>query len=307
MKNLSILLLATLMFTFMNVMTSCTDDDGEDIVADPLNITVEETGTPTYTPGTTVNYSITITSGEKMKTLTVEINGAIDEAFTKDLNNQTGTVTIPGGYDYMIPTSANPGDQISIVFKAEDKKTTDSDTKIITVVAEETPIAGEHSGVIYHILGPYQGAWDLVNDEGVSEGGSANRYTGSNKDMINIENVDPGDFIHGWVAGNTTRFVKVTGFDYANATVEGAKAAYESGSPIGDHSYSAGDTGTGNPVMVSEGDIIVAKIRGNDEYAVIKIEAINDTGVEDNKDDITFSYKKASMTKVGGKTLMVFR
>lgn len=154
---------------------------------------------------------------------------------------------------------------------------TASQSVVITVVeALSTEIT---TGVIGHLYGPLNGAWDLVNDVGMWMGDPD-----ANKDMINTSAGSGTAFVAGWEAGpgNSTTFVQANSFDYDNAYAQDAEDAYNAGSPSSEVSD------------VSENDIFIAKLRGGDDYAVIKITDVDpyfkSTMAGDGR--ITFSYKK---------------
>jgi hypothetical protein len=291
--------LAAFSITVFAFMVGCNNDTGSDVTTDLLKVTVNEGTSSTYKQGTTVVYNWSVVSGEKMNSLV--ITPSKGSAETKNLGNNVGSLS--GSYTYPISATETQGTVITIKFVATDAKTAFTETKSFIIVANSPLMTVTNSGVIYHILGAKQGAWDLMTNAGVPEGGGASRYLGSNKDMINVENSTVGLFEKKWVAGNTTRFVKVTGFDYANATVDGAKDAYSKGTEIGEGGSTFATLKS--PVSCGISDIFIAKLRGAENYAVIKIEEILDDGAVSNDDYIKFSYKKASTAKAGGKTLMV--
>jgi hypothetical protein len=300
MKNLNFYL-SVFVLAFFALMTGCSNDTGNGVTTDPLKLTVTESGTSTYKPGTDVVYSFNAVSSEKMSNLVVTPSKGAPE--TIPLGNDKGSKS--GTYTYKIAATEVVGTDITIKFVATDAVTSFTETKTFKVVGNAVPLAVSNTGYVYHILGAKQGAWDLVANAGVSEGSTATRYVGTNKDMINVENTAVGAFEKKFVAGNTTRFVKATGFDYTNATLEAAKAAYTAGTALGE----AGGTTLAtlkSPVTCALGEIYVAKLRGADNYAVIKIEEILDDGATSNNDYIKFSYKKATTAKRGGKTIMEY-
>lgn len=149
-------------------------------------------------------------------------------------------------------------------------------TFTVTNASSNTPLAYENtSGVIWNLVGPYLGAWDLGTNVGISSSGAE-----STKDMKNTSTVALG-WVNAWTTGtgNGTLYVKANVFDYNNATVESATSAYVAGTAV--------STVT-NPAT---NDIYIAKLRGGTNYAVIKITNIVVTP-SDNLDKIEFSYKK---------------
>lgn len=290
------LFFAVVLFSSVSVITSCSDDDNPEITSDPLNVKVKEISNEGYLPGTNVVFKVTVTSGEKMKTLNVMANNALigNEI---DLNNQKGSVSVD--VTFTIDANANPGDQIALTFTATDKKTSKSANLSITVASEETPLGDKVNGVIYHMLGSKAGAWDLVNDVERKSSDS-----NSDKDMVNTtsSSTPAGNYFFEakWKALNSTKFVAVTNFDYDNATLEAAIDAYGNGNAVSE------------VPEVEAGDVFVAKLRGGSEYVVIQVENVELTENKsddtfDNNDNIVFTYKKATAAKSGGKTLMTYR
>ncbi|MBI4646354.1 MAG: hypothetical protein HY738_07125 [Bacteroidia bacterium] len=135
-----------------------------------------------------------------------------------------------------------------------------------------------HTGVIWNLIGPNQGAWDLVANVGLSSGASSTL-----KDMKNTTTVaSPAPYIFNneWTAMNTTLFVKNNSFDYINTTLYSVvDAAYNAGSPVSTVSN------------VAVNDIYIVKLRGTSDYAVLKVTNITLTS-SDNLDKIDFEYKK---------------
>jgi len=145
-----------------------------------------------------------------------------------------------------------------------------------------TPFGSPRSGSIYNLAAAstYGVAFDLVNN--------VTKLTtdpDAVKDMCNTTVVAsapaPYAFQNEWIAKNTTKFVDVTaaGFDYLAPTFGTAKAAFEAGT----------QTSTITGVLANR--MYVAKLRGLDEYAVIKISSV-DLTTSDNLDKINFTYKK---------------
>lgn len=305
MKKINFLLLGFLFALIIGLTTSCSDDEGGDpVTTDPLKITVTEEDGATHYPGSDVVFTVNVTSSEKMQDVVVTPtnNGTPGAPQTFDLGNEKGSKTL--SFTFSIPADAAMGSTIALEFVATDKQESKAASVSFVVSAPTTEVAG---GVVYHILGASQGAWDLVTNTGVSEGGSANRYLGENKDMINREPVaGKTAFLAEIVAGNETRFVKNNEFDYANATLEAALAAFAAGEPHGKGQTSM-DPGDGSlynthdPVAVATGDIFIAKIRGTEDYAVINITNVSGTSSADGKIEFTYKKKDPSYAKKAGK------
>ena len=141
---------------------------------------------------------------------------------------------------------------------------------------------------VWNITGPNRGAFDLLLGATVGAAGAEN--TKDLKDLSNAAVLDapahPTEvkFPKMWGSGSGTTFSAASGFDYANATDSSAIKA-----------YNAGAKATTTPVLAT-GNIIIAKVRGGTQYAVIKITGVVEVfGVapvtSDNKDYILFDYK----------------
>ncbi len=142
----------------------------------------------------------------------------------------------------------------------------------------ETPLANEVSGAIFNLAGPEKGAWDLVADVAKSLGDAD-----ADKDMANTTtNADAANFKKEWEAKNATTFVKVMGMPYeAFGSEEAAKGYF----------MAQMASASAKVENVAQNDIYVAKLRGEENYAVIKVTEIVETA-DDNNDKIVFTYKK---------------
>ncbi len=275
MKKIKILALALIATAI--TFTSCKKD--------------EETKGPTLTVtespvsgwlGDTVTFSYSISSNAKIKKLTwnADLAGVTTpDAF--EITEFNGNYSATGTVRAILPSdSLVDGSTIKFSFTAEDKDGVEfATTKELTfaVEAPEQAMTDTQTGEINNLIGPNPGAWDLVSNAAVS----ANEDN-ADKDMINtttLSSTPPETFETEWIAGNTTMYVQDNSFDYDGATVEGAMAAYAAG------------TATSTVSGVTTGNVYIAKLRGGDDYAVIKIINVIITD-NDNLDKIEFSYKK---------------
>jgi uncharacterized protein YfaA (DUF2138 family) len=76
--------------------------------------------------------------------------------------------------------------------------------------------------------------------------------------------------------------VKVTGIDYATATLEKIQDAYTKGSALS------------QVRNVAVNDLYVAKLRNKDNYAIIKVTKADNDIANSNAEVIEFVYKKAA-------------
>jgi hypothetical protein len=130
-----------------------------------------------------------------------------------------------------------------------------------------------------NILGPNSGAFDLValTNKSTSDADAS-------KDLVDHDKTT-ALWDKSFKAANDTKFTKVSStFDYANATDIAIKNAYDA------------DNASGTVSSVAAGDLYVAKLRGLDQYALIKVTFIStDTdgeGSGKNNEYMEFSVKK---------------
>ncbi len=256
------------------MFTRCKKDDTKP--APTITVTNNKTVyTVTATADTTITFNVTVSAEAEIDQFTIKKTVG---STTTSYGNPTG-FSGQTSYTYNFSETFHATDTypISFTFKVVDK---DAQETSLTVTVSKvnapatTPLNTEiTTGVIWNIIGPNQGAWDLVTNAGVSFSSAD-----ANKDMKNTSTSTTG-WINEWTSMNNTMFVKANTYDYANATLEAAVAAYNAGTA------SAKVT---NPVA---GDIYVAKLRGGSTYVVIKVTNVVDTP-SDNYDKIEFSYKK---------------
>jgi len=258
--------------------TSCKKDD-------PTGPTLSVTPTSVDAwKGDTVKFVYSISSNSKIAKLTATPDNSL--LSTQEVTSFSGDHSVSDTITFILPTSSlNDGDVIKVTFYAEDAdgadygKSVNVNINIKEPAPTTTAMTDEHTdGVIWNIIGANKGAWDLVNNVAM-----ASSDADADKDMVNTTTTGsqtPNVFEEAWTtgAGNTTMFVKDNSFDYANATVEAATAAYNNG------------TASKDVTGVAANDIYIAKLRDGN-YAVIKVTNVVVT-TTDNKDKIEFSYKK---------------
>ncbi len=145
------------------------------------------------------------------------------------------------------------------------------------VITPTTPLNTERQGRIGNALESAAGAYDLVENKELPSSAPA-----AERDMQNLTvSTSPNQWLADWRAENGTRFVRANTFDYPNATVEAAREAYEDGTPV---------QTVANPAV---NDVYIARLRGGNTFAVIRIIGVNPT-VDDNRDEVVFSYRKTN-------------
>ncbi|MBN2681043.1 MAG: hypothetical protein JXR58_00920 [Bacteroidales bacterium] len=227
----------------------------------------------------TVTFTIQMSTNEKLAELEISSDFTTQNATITEF---TGTNSATHVYTFVVPGTVSDGDYITITFKVTDNKG-EFTTKTANInVNEPGPIGTtleyeNTTGVVWNLIGPNQGAWDLVANTGLSSSAAD-----ANKDMKNTTTVSTG-WTNAWTAANATMFVKANSFDYAAGTLEDATTAYGAG------------TATGTVSDPAVNDIYIAKLRGGTNYVVIKVTGVTVTA-SDNLDKISFSYKKVAAT-----------
>lgn len=288
MKKLKLFALGLIGATFL--FTSCEEDDEE--TPNPV-ITVSEvitssTGTVTVAPNTQIELEWNARkegTGAELETFAVSMQGfnTISPVPTSEAGNDFPySISNSDDDQYIDKIIVSAGANVGITtwsFTVTDK---DGKTATATISVEvanaTTPLATEVMGAFFHIQGTEHGAYDLVTGASVAASGAD-----ASKDMINTDAAgDP--FTGSWMSGtgNNTMFVKVSGYDYANATVESATAAY------------AGGTASASVADPAVGDMYVAQLRGGTDYAVIMVTKVDpdDATSTGNKGKIEFDFKK---------------
>lgn len=269
--------------------TACEDDDDTTLGA---SLIVTETGTGstggamTITQGSSLVFVWDARKGDSdMETFAVSVTGVnTPQPIPTSLGGNTFPYDIANADDetyldtLIFPNAALNTGVTSYTFSVTDRDgNTDQVSFTVTVEANATPMTNEINGAFFHIAGSLEGAYDLVTGNVVSAS-----QPDDSKDMENTDAAG-STFTGSWEAQNSTMFVKDNGFDYTNATVEAATAAY------------AGGTAAASVSNPSTGDIYIAKLRGGTTYAVIKIVDVDPTDNTcncGNTGKITFDFKK---------------
>lgn len=150
----------------------------------------------------------------------------------------------------------------------------------IQVSDPTTPFTSTETGEVYHILGSNIGSWSLTADAAISS--SAGNESNAHIINTNIAGSFDGSFKVG-DSLSTTSFVKAAStFDYTNATIESAEAAFTAGTGV-----------TATTIAPTVGDVYIYDIDG--DYVVVKITAIDPNNNDcncNNTGKIEFEYKK---------------
>jgi ribosomal protein S6E (S10) len=297
----SIFIPAILVLLSAIFMQSCGD-----VLTTPPLINVSVVGTPTYAPGTTVQYQVAVSSSNgDLSTLTVQGTGSVNPASGSGVNytspaaawdgskNQfvKGTASVTVFYDVKLGSDLANGTKFTLRFQITDAKAQTANQDIDVTVgggSSGTPMGTPVTGCqIYNYLSALKSGWDMENDVQVSG-------TVAGKDIWN-DTQNQGQGWNGtygfspaiWTSSGTD-VVPTTSLNYDSATLEQVKAAYDSGSKV--QYYFLDMSGTGTTFAVH--------IRGGNTYAILKITAIVGIQKSTPQDDyIQFDYKKATLAK----------
>lgn len=149
-------------------------------------------------------------------------------------------------------------------------------TVSVTVVEGETALDNEANGQFFHVNGSLKGAFDLLLNQEV---GASDPDAG--KDLANTDAAG-SPFTGSFESKNGTQFVKANSYDYENATLQSATAAFDAGTASSSVTNPAAD------------DIYIVKLRGQAAYVVLKVTSVDPADNEcacTNTGKIAFSYK----------------
>lgn len=257
------------------LVTSCGTEDEPIITPDPPTISVADANgftSSTVDAGASVTLAATAFGNAAIASAKIYV----DQTEVKNYN--------PSGIEqfgyppYTYTTTADQkGKIMTITYTATDINGKQGEASYTLTVSADTPMAYESTGsILGNLIGPDQSAWNLVTN--VREAKSAT------SDMQNpslATGTLEEQWIKGWNAETTTQYVKSNAFNYDNATVEAAVASYAEGTP------------TSSVRNVVVGDIFIAKLRGKDAYAVIKMTRVdNRITTGSHVEEMHFSYKK---------------
>lgn len=260
-------------------LTSCEDDTDDPLTPSPnLDITVLTSDNQNV-----MNDDVTVPSGTTIQFFINAVKTGDSDLNTFEIN-RGGTLSIGSlpetskGYDYdtdpqnlknaddetyrdTLTISGNliTNGEISMEFVVTNKDGKTTTQTILVTVDNPTPLNNEIMGAFFHIGGSSEGAYNLIAEETVPLSGAD-----ANKDMNNTDAAGT-TFTGSWEALNSTNYVMDNAYDYDNATEESARDAYNNGTAMKEVT---------NPQV---GDIFIAKLRGNDEYAVINITKVDPT------------------------------
>ena len=248
------------------MITAC-DSDFALVESSELSIKLVGTGSYIGKAGVTFTFTVDVSSSVILKNLETYKDGvAIGQ--TIDIEPVTSkTIQI----DYT-PTYEEAGRTLEFIFIVIDEQATFTSIDAALYV-EPTYFGFERNDIT---LGQFHNnsiaTYNLVENT-IGDSIFADMWFGS----------PSGLWEQGWQSMTDTKFVYLSGASslYQSLTLEEAILYYESGSP---------ET---NMYYLSEGDVVIAKLRGKEEYAVISVTNV-DPPNGTNTETLSFSYKKFS-------------
>lgn len=223
--------------------------------------------------GQEVEFAIEATAPEKIEKIVItEKIGSESKSIltkTKDFTSNTDDF-----FKHVYTVESTSG-TIELTFTITDRQGKEAGTSYkLTVEEDAVLMTFEQTGaIIANKIGPSNSMWDLATNVS-KEAGS------SDADMANPSTTD-NLWVKGWDGVRKTTFVKTTDLNFAEVTAEAAEAAFADG------------TASEKIRDVAVDDIYVAKIKGESDYAVIKITHADDD-LTGNGEKIEFTYKKVS-------------
>ena len=292
MKKLSFLYTAALSALAI-FSTSCTSEDVDPEAQGPTISISNATEVNKYVNvGEETTFSFTTAKGDKnMTDIKFRINGSVFDNTRFTINGES----LEEGENYSIPNSEDAGKTYEIVMSANSEAGTESIVISVTdkdgltasftaKITTDVTALKTATGTVHHIDGAEDGAYDLYNNTTLNLAG-----TETSKDIVNTDASGAtftGAFTVG--TGNGSLFVVNNSFDYDNATKTSISEAFAAGS-------------SSSSVSPSEDDIILVKLRGMDEYAVLKVTDIETTSGSgaNGKGSMSFSYKTSYLATSG--------
>lgn len=261
--------------------TSCEDDSTEQNDLSPVVI-LDGTGDNIASDkevivGSTLNFQVAGSenevSGKNLKNITI----------TRVYDNDVETVldsNISGSSFGPYAIEATAQDSTGVEkwsFVITDKDDVEGTRVVEITTAEEVVPFTEEEGQFYHIAGALKGSFDLV--AGVEL--SADTANDAMRDMKNTDEVSE-PFTGSWESTNGTEFKAAPfGYNYDNANGNNTAIAYNAIIP--------GSASISNPAA---GDVYIARLRGGNTYAAIKIVSVDPNFGSGNKGKISFTFKR---------------
>jgi hypothetical protein len=273
-----------LLFAFTAValtFTACKKDETDDIIINEnptVKFTVGEgfvSGNATVENGSAITIGIEATSYGSTKLKTLSVTRTFTGGTVEDVDTQSDINEVFAGYVFTGNAATTAGIEIWTATVVDKDNKTSTATLILTT---NDGFNVEVSGAFFHVFGSLKGAYDLVNDVLIAEN--------EDESLKDMKNIDQGavTFTGGWESGsgNGSLFLKANGLvDYDNVVYSELKNNFT--------------TGLATIVSPQAGDLYIAHLRGQDDYALIKItevDAANNDCQCTYTGKISFDYKK---------------
>ncbi len=266
MKKLKFFALGLVGLATAGLTTSCEEDLPDN--KPEIDIT-DPNGSPSVEVGGSVAFRVVCGTNEKLESFVVNktFAGVTEEIADSTLESGLTSFIF---VDTLFTASAEG--TVTFSFTITDNKGESSTASVNVNVVQS--LSDPVTGIVYNIMGPNEGAWDLVNDEAKAVGDDD-----ADKDLVD-ETTNAPIWSQSFGSLNGTEFVLDNSIDFDNASITDIAAAYENG------------TATASTGTLAQGDIFVAKnIRYPQDYVVVRITAVNST-VTDNEDNLEFEYRK---------------
>jgi hypothetical protein len=248
--------------------------------------------TATAAPGEKVNLKVSVTGTENIKSLEVTktSNGVTQTIYTKDAIGGTGY-----SYDLVdsIPTSVSYGSTFIYKFTAK-SDCKDNTASEMTWTVTVGPSSARIEDSVFNTQAPRTysrfgvvpsnpSAWMLeYKTVGSVTGARFSADPNSEKDIRDsASQADPYTANVKWGSRNGSKFKKVTGFNFGQASPKSIIDAWNAGGTAQDL------------ISIAANDIIIVNIKNSNRYAVVQIRSVVDTGPGDNEDYVFWGYKLA--------------
>ncbi|MBU0486976.1 MAG: hypothetical protein KKA07_01000 [Bacteroidetes bacterium] len=184
-------------------------------------------------------------------------------------------------FDYLRSFTAKNQDGLEkIVFTVRDNEGRLASLNLF--ISSYTPLNQQFNGAVWNAMGTYHPAWDLVlnlprqalDDE-------------MQMDLFNTTTppgLPPYHFENAWMSLNSTRFVKANFMDFSTSTYSDIIDVFSGATPSNISIFAS---------SLSAGDVLIAEIRSQYEFFLLRIDDVHYTDSTNNNNDyIRFSYKK---------------
>jgi len=275
MKKLNLFFAMFLMVT-VGFMSSCTKNE---VVAP--TVVVEEVGSPSYEPGTTVSYKITISQPDEVALKTFAVTGATDASgvTSTEVADQLTDGTFAAdtyssviNYDLVIASDATAGTEYALLFTANNGEEGSETASVVVVDAPmktNTITLGAQSNTVGGAAASFEGSVFTLSESAAKAAIiDILYYNGSKGAAIYAPTQSDIQGISGWnwsswSVKNATRFVMATDSDFTGATSSSVETLASSASLDVAENLSVGS--------------VVAFTTINDKSGIFKVTSLDDS------------------------------